>query len=157
MLKFPAINDRLHELLAEDPENRVPRVWEVMFPVPSQNGLRGEKRFLQHLQLGCPTRRWVLKSPDHVYGLEELLAVFPDAVIIQTHRNPLEVLRSSIQLTEVLQGLFGRVGDRGQLRMREAWTLAEAMERITRFRDARPELAGRFIDVKYREHASLVA
>ena len=24
----------LHELLAEDPENRVPRVWEVMFPIP---------------------------------------------------------------------------------------------------------------------------
>jgi Sulfotransferase family len=101
MLKFPAINDRLHELLAEDPENRVPRVWEVMFPVPSQNGLRGEKRFLQHLQLGCSSRRWVLKSPDHVYGLEELLAVFPDAVIIQTHRNPFEVLPA--QRVEVMR------------------------------------------------------
>ena len=29
----------LHELLAEDAENRVPRVWEVMFPVPAQNGV----------------------------------------------------------------------------------------------------------------------
>jgi len=27
----------LHELLAEDPENRVPRVWEVMFPISSQS------------------------------------------------------------------------------------------------------------------------
>src|SRR5499427_6930270 len=27
----------LHELLAEDPENRVPRVWEVMFPIPTQS------------------------------------------------------------------------------------------------------------------------
>src|ERR1043166_7136244 len=25
----------LHELLAQDPDNRVPRVWEVMFPVPA--------------------------------------------------------------------------------------------------------------------------
>jgi hypothetical protein len=32
----------LHELLAEDPENRVPRVWEVMFPLPAQNRVRSE-------------------------------------------------------------------------------------------------------------------
>src|ERR1700732_3738392 len=32
----------LHELLAEDPENRVPRVWEVMFPIPGQKSRRGE-------------------------------------------------------------------------------------------------------------------
>jgi hypothetical protein len=215
----------LHELLAEDPENRVPRVWEVMFPVPSRHRVRSEvdprvrkaetslwwfrrlapgadaaypmrawtphecvaihsytllseefvsvcripayeaflrqadlgpvyswqKRFLQHLQLDCPSRRWVLKCPDHVYGLEELLAVFPEAVIIQTHRNPFEVLRSGSQLTDILQRLFARVSDRDQLGEREARMLGEAMERITRFRDARPELAGRFIDVKYGE------
>src|ERR1700751_2146057 len=27
----------LHELLAEDPENRVPRVWEVMFPISTHS------------------------------------------------------------------------------------------------------------------------
>ncbi len=32
----------LHELLAEDPQNRVPRVWEVMLPLPAQNGVRSE-------------------------------------------------------------------------------------------------------------------
>ena len=32
----------LHELLAEDPDNRVPRVWEVMFPVSGQNKLESE-------------------------------------------------------------------------------------------------------------------
>jgi hypothetical protein len=52
-------------------------------------------RLLQYLQLGCPSRRWVLKSPDHIFALEGLLAVFPDAVFIQTHRDPLEVLKSS--------------------------------------------------------------
>jgi Sulfotransferase family len=104
--------------------------------------------------LGCPTRRWVLKSPDHVYGLEELLRVFPDAMIIQTHRNPFDVLRSGSQLTELLIRLFARVGDRDQLGQREARMLAEALGRITSFRDAHPELAGRFIDVKYGELVS---
>jgi hypothetical protein len=52
---------------------------------------RAQKRFLQYLQLSCPTKQWILKSPDHVHTLEHLLTVFPDAVVIQTHRNPLEV------------------------------------------------------------------
>ena len=78
------------------------------------------------------------ESPDHVHRLEDLLAVFPDAPIIQTHRNPFEVLRSGSQLTEVLQGMFARKGDRDQLGAREARMLAEAMERITQFRDAHP-------------------
>src|ERR1700731_1860631 len=99
-----------------------------------------QKRFLQHLQLGRPTRRWVLKSPDHVHSLEDLLAVFPDTLIVQTHRDPFEVLRSGGQLTEVLQGMFARMGDRDQFVAREARMLAEAMERIIRFRDAHPEL-----------------
>ena len=218
----------LHELLAEDPENRVPRVWEVMFPLPAQNRVRSEmdsrvrkaeaslwwfrrlapradsvypmrawtphecvaihshtllsgeflsicqlptyqaflhaadfgptynwqKRFLQYLQLGCPARRWVLKSPDHIFALEGLLTVFPDAVIIQTHRDPLEVLRSSSQLTHVLQGLFGRVSSLDQLGVREARMLAEGILRIMRFRDAHPKLATRFIDVTYEELVS---
>ena len=36
-----------------------------------------QKRFLQHLQSRCPTKRWVLKSPDHAFGLEELFSSFP--------------------------------------------------------------------------------
>ena len=74
-----------------------------------------QRRFLLHLQSRGPARRWVLKSPDHVCGLEALLALFPDAVVIHTHRSPIEVLQSSCQLTEVLHGLFARPGNREQL------------------------------------------
>ena len=45
-----------------------------------------QKRFLQHLQEQRATTRWVLKTPDHAYGLEELFSVFPDAVVIQTRK-----------------------------------------------------------------------
>jgi hypothetical protein len=218
----------LHELLAEDPANRVPRVWEVMFPLPSDSSrmsnvearvrkaesrlwwfrrlaprensvypLRAwtphecvaihsytllseefamicrvrayeaflrkanfvpayawQKRFLQYLQLSYPTKQWILKSPDHVHTLEHLLIVFPDAVVIQTHRNPLEVLKSSMHLTEVLEGTFARAGDRSQIRKREARNLAEHMECITSFREAHPEQGRRFIDVKYHDFVS---
>jgi hypothetical protein len=218
----------LHELMAEDPENRAPRVWEVMFPISAHNGSRTEvdwrvlkaeaclwwfrrlapgadsvypirartphecvaiqsytllseefvslcrifnyeaflhsadlvpvyrwqKRFLQYLQLRRQTKQWVLKSPDHVLGLGELMSVFPDAVIVQTHRNPIDTLGSAIQLAKVLEGLFGRVGSRGQIGIREARALADGMESITSYRRAHPELAGRFIDVKYDDLVS---
>lgn len=110
-----------------------------------------QRRFLQFLQFCGPNRRWVLKSPDHVYGLEELFAIFPDAIIVQTHRNPLEVLKSSCQLTEVLRGLYAWRDGRDQIGVHESRVIAEGMERFIRFRDAHPELAERFIDVKYSE------
>jgi hypothetical protein len=106
------------------------------------------------LQWRQPARQWVLKSPDHVNGLEALFAVFPDALVIQTHRNPMEVLRSLVQLNEVLRGLFCRPGDREQLFETEAKYLAGAMERFIQFRDAHPELADRFVDVTYTDLAA---
>ena len=113
-----------------------------------------EKRFLRLLQSSQPNARWVLKSPDHVRGLDALFSVFPDALIVQTHRNPLDSLRSSIHLTEVLQGLYGRPQSREQLADREAKNLSWNMQRLIRFRDEHPELANRFIDVNYSELSS---
>jgi hypothetical protein len=110
-----------------------------------------ERRFLQHLQQNRSATRWVLKAPDHVYALEALFSVFPDAVVIETHRDPLEVLKSSIYLNWVLRGLYGRRDDPIQLAEREARVLAGMTDRLVRFRAAHPELADRFVDVHYRE------
>jgi LPS sulfotransferase NodH len=109
-----------------------------------------QKRFLQHFQHHWPERQWVLKSPDHVRSLDGLFRAFPDAMIVQMHRNPLEVLTSSVHLTKVLRRMFGRAQSQSELCAREAAGLAEAMERVTQFRDAHPELRERFIDVQYR-------
>ena len=108
-----------------------------------------EKRFLQHLQQQQPGKRWILKAPDHVYSLEALFSVFPDAMVIQTHRDPLDVLKSTIHLTRVLHGLYARPEDSAQLAEREARVLSAAIDRCLRFRDAHPELAERFVDVDY--------
>ncbi|MCU0772613.1 MAG: sulfotransferase [Verrucomicrobia bacterium] len=110
-----------------------------------------QRRFLQYLQSGGVAPRWVLKSPDHVRSLDALWQVFPDAFVIQTHRHPLETVVSSSHLTEVLRGTFSRPQDRRHIGRREAALMAENMRRIMRFRDAHPELADRFIDVRYAE------
>ena len=43
-------------------------------------------------------RRWLLKNPSHVFGIDALLAVFPDACIVQTHRHPAASLASLVNL-----------------------------------------------------------
>ncbi len=55
---------------------------------------RWHRMFLQHLQSEHDADRWLLKSPAHLWHLDALMAEYPDAVIIQTHRDPLKVIAS---------------------------------------------------------------
>src|SRR4051812_19035489 len=74
---------------------------------------RFHRVFLQHLQHtdGRP-RRFVLKCPDHVFTLEALSRVYPDARVIFLHRDPLEVLASVAGLTAILRQPFAMRVDR---------------------------------------------
>jgi len=101
--------------------------------VPSyQNWLIGEghlkafrfhKRFLQHLQHQLGKGQWVLKCPDHVFTLEAIKQVYPDARFVFVHRDPLSVLPSVAKLTELLRAPFTRKLDRFQIgqQVSERW------------------------------------
>jgi hypothetical protein len=71
---------------------------------------RFHKRFLQHLQHqsgDAPEAvQWVLKCPDHVFALDALRSVYPDARVVFVHRDPLKVLPSVAKLTEILRQPF---------------------------------------------------
>jgi hypothetical protein len=54
------------------------------------------RSFLQQLQRDRPSRTWVLKSPVHLGRLAALLAVYPDARIIRTHRDPARTVPSTV-------------------------------------------------------------
>ena len=58
---------------------------------------------LQVLQRRMPRTRWVLKSPVHLHSLPTLLAVYPDAHVAITHRDPLTVLPSVTSLVATLR------------------------------------------------------
>jgi Sulfotransferase family len=58
---------------------------------PAYSYLRKLLQVLQWLRGGT---RWVLKSPQHLEQLKLLLEVFPDAKIVQTHRDPVAVTAS---------------------------------------------------------------
>ena len=41
------------------------------------------------------TRPWILKDPGHIFCIDALMAVFPDACIVQTHREPVTGIAST--------------------------------------------------------------
>jgi hypothetical protein len=53
---------------------------------------------LQLIGLHDAGRRWVLKNPSHLFALDALLAAYPDALIVQTHREPTAVVGSMCSL-----------------------------------------------------------
>jgi hypothetical protein len=96
--------------------------FDAMYRVPSYNSwlerrgfldaYRFHRRFLQHLDAQLPGRRWILKSPDHLFALEDVRKVYPDARLVLVHRDPVRVLASVARLTEVLRRPFTRSIDR---------------------------------------------
>ena len=80
-------------------------IFSVQYDVPTYNrwlldeadlapAYRWHRTFLEHLQSGHMADRWLLKSPAHLWHVGGLLAEYPDAVVIQTHRDPLKVIAS---------------------------------------------------------------
>jgi hypothetical protein len=52
------------------------------------------RRCLQALQWLRGPKRWVLKSPQHLEQQAALIEIFPDAIFVQTHRDPLRITAS---------------------------------------------------------------
>ncbi len=66
---------------------------------------RYHKRLLQLLQSEAPGR-WTLKNPWHPLFLNELTAVYPDAQLVMTHRDPVEVVASACSLLKAVRPMF---------------------------------------------------
>jgi hypothetical protein len=56
---------------------------------------RRHRKNLQLIGLNDVGKRWVLKNPSHLFALDSLMATYPDALIIQTHR-PAETIMASM-------------------------------------------------------------
>ncbi|MFV2173386.1 sulfotransferase [Actinomadura sp. LOL_016] len=59
---------------------------------------RRHRRNLRLIGMNDPGRRWVLKNPSHLFALDALLEVYPDALIVQTHREPRTAMASMCSL-----------------------------------------------------------
>ena len=108
---------------------------------------RRHRRNLQLIGMGDADRRWVLKNPSHLFALPALLDAYPDALVIQTHRDPRAAIASvcslNAQASEGWSEVFrGDVLGRAQL---ELW--AGGVDRFMADRAGRDPQ--QFLDVHY--------
>ncbi|MGE0386156.1 MAG: sulfotransferase [Gammaproteobacteria bacterium] len=94
-----------------------------------------------------PAKPWLLKNPTNIFRVENLLEVFPDARLVQTHRHPRETIPSLASLlTEMHAMAYGDPHHR-QIGEREQAFWGIAARRTMALRARQP---GRICDVDYR-------
>jgi Sulfotransferase family len=69
--------------------------WQTQSELPAYRLLR---RTLKLIGSNDPHKRWLLKNPGHIANLDLLFSVFPDARVIQTHRDPGKAIPSLCEL-----------------------------------------------------------
>jgi len=111
------------------------------------------KKMLQFLQWqkkrnGITGERWVLKSPHHLGFLDLLFKVFPDATVIQTHRDPLETIPSWASLIYTLRKLASDSADPLEVGRQWGAKMKRVMKQTLAVRDAS---IGRYVDVWYMD------
>jgi hypothetical protein len=91
--------------------------------------------------------RWALKSPAHLFWIDELTTALPESRIVALHRDPLEVLSSFCRLVMVLSSVGRRRAV--PLEVGALWSRlwAEGLQRATAARSRLP--ADRWTDVRY--------
>jgi hypothetical protein len=83
----------------------VPTYAAYLIRTDQTEAYRYHRRVLQTLQRRERAERWVLKAPSHLSQLRSLFAVYPDARVIQIHRDPLKTVPSTISLMGTIKSM----------------------------------------------------
>ncbi len=105
------------------------------------------RRVLLCLGRARPHTHWVLKSPMHLDHFEVLARVFPEVVIVQTHRDPLRTVPSFASLVARSRGLFSDHVSPADIGAQWSGRIERMVRRALAARDRLP--AARFVDVAY--------
>lgn len=131
-------------------------LWETVANVPSYgkwlrdcdytSAYAYHRRVLQVLQSRAPGR-WSLKSPGHCLGLDALVATYPDACFVVTHRDPVAVVASTCSLVRSLSGTFSDADHGAYIATHWPDVLEQIVTRVDAFRRVNGD--ARFFDVAY--------
>ena len=119
----------------------------LLYEADHQPAYAYHRMFLQHLQSGVPGQ-WLLKSPAHLWQLDALVAEYPDALIVQTHRDPLNVISSISALTHHLRHL---ASDESWITECAAQSREEIVVGLERGMKLRDSLSQRVVDVQFAD------
>ncbi len=129
--------------------------WQTQSELPSYQYY---KKVVQLIGSNEPDKRWLLKNPGHIDKLEMLFAVFPDALVINTHRDPGKAVPSLCSLLIKNHAVIesGRDALRARiLGIRETEKWANAVRKAEAVRRARPQ---QILDIVHADfHADPIA
>jgi hypothetical protein len=137
-------------------------IFSTQYRVPSYNrwlldeadmapAYRWHRKMLQLLQWRHPAERWVLKSPGHQWCLGSLLAEYPDADLVQTHRDPLVIIASLSSLVAMLRGMASDDTSVAEAASEFADYILAGLDRSVDAREDGTVGAGRVVDVQFRD------
>ncbi|WP_420638066.1 sulfotransferase family protein [Candidatus Poriferisocius sp.] len=107
-----------------------------------------QRRVMKLLQWGEPARPWRLKCPAHIIWIDNLLATFPDARFVMTHRDPTDVMLSVCDVyADIISG-FTDHPDRAAIGRLNVETWSIGMDRLLVARNT--GIGDRFYDIDFR-------
>lgn len=107
------------------------------------------RRILQVMQHGDRPRTWLLKTPGHLMTIESLLETYPDAWIVQTHRDPAKTMPSTVSTTAMVQWMRTDHVDAKSLAEAIEAAFGYALNHTVELRAGGGEIADRFVDVHF--------
>lgn len=107
---------------------------------------------LQLFSWSMKTERWMLKAPSHMGAMPALLAEYPDACIVQTHRDPLQSMASTGSLLAAHAWMRASEVDVPLIKLGFAGEgMASRIASVLAVRDRHPNAADQFHDVRFSD------
>jgi len=136
-------------------------IYMVQYYVPSydwsiveeqmHSALKWHRRFLQVLQWRAPGKRWALKSPQHMWHLEHIHREYPDALFVQTHRDPVKTVISMSNLAAELQSLASDNADLPRMAQYYARALMQGYNNTVDYRSSGKLPDEQVVDLYFRD------
>jgi hypothetical protein len=116
-----------------------------------RSALKWHRRFLQVLQWKTPGKRWALKSPQHLWHLQHIHREYPDALFVQTHRDPVKIVISTSNLAATLQGMASDRVDLHKVTRYYAHALAQGYNNTVAYRKSGMIPENQVVDLYFRD------
>ncbi len=135
----------------------VPAYGRWLAETGSRNAYAHHRRVMQHFtwqrrqRESEGERHWLLKMPFHLIELEVLLETYPDAVFIQTHREPVEVMGSWNSIVERIRGFSTEPRPPHEAGAEQLAFMSGVLNGAMQFRASKPALEERWVDVRYTD------
>ena len=163
----------IHHIALDEPEEDIPilrlslKAWvfTTRYRIPqyerwleesgTREAYRLHRRTMQHYNFqrrAChPGRKgqWLFKMPTHLMELGALLEAYPDALFIQTHREPVEFMGSWCSLVERVRSKVSEPRPPEELGREQLKAMSRMLARAVDFRRSHPELEHRWHDVSF--------